>query len=120
LLSSIVSVAPGGPGRVGKGHRKLLKRTGISEGGWCEASYVGLLITTLLVLRGRHIANRLDPPPCTKPIDPLERRKFDGLESRPRSLPVNHLCLEEADDGFGECVVIRVTAAPDGRLDARR
>ncbi len=39
-----------------------------------------------------------------KPIDPIERRKFDGFEMPPGSQLPNHLRLEEPDDRLGERV----------------
>jgi hypothetical protein len=54
-----------------------------------------------------------------EPVDPGERREFDGLEAPPGSAPMDHLGLVEAVDGFGERVVIGVADAADGGLDAR-
>jgi hypothetical protein len=54
-----------------------------------------------------------------KPIHPLERREFDGFEMPPRSLPANHLGLEQPDDEFGERIVVGIAATPDRRRDAR-
>src|SRR4029453_5221767 len=49
-----------------------------------------------------------------KPIDPVERGEFDGLEMSPRPFPTNHLGLEEADDRFGHRIVIGITATAGG------
>ena len=39
-----------------------------------------------------------------KPVDRLERRKFYGLQTPPRSSASNHLRLEQADHRLGESV----------------
>ena len=50
-------------------------------------------------------------------VDPLERCEFDGIAAAPGSESMDDLGLVEAVDGFGECVVVRVADAADGRLD---
>ena len=80
---------------------------------------VQLLIVVGFILRRRHIANRFEQSARVEPVDPRERREFDGLEMAPRSLALNHFGFEEADDRFGEGVVIRIAPTPDRRLDAR-
>ena len=78
---------------------------------------VQLLIVVRFIFRRRYIANRFEQSACVEPVDPRERREFDGLEMAPRPLPLNHFGLEETDDRFGKGVVIRATT-PDRRLDA--
>ena len=63
-----------------------------------------LSIVVRFVLGGRHVANRFEQATRVEPIDPGQRREFDGLEMTPRALPLNHLCLEEADDRLRERV----------------
>ena len=57
-----------------------------------------MLIEVPLLFRGRHAANRFQQAARVEPVDPGERREFDRLEMPPRSLPLNHLRLEEGDD----------------------
>ena len=54
-----------------------------------------------------------------EPVDPFERGDFDGLKRPPWPAPMDDLGLVEAVDGLGECVVIAVADAADGRRDAR-
>src|SRR6266851_3057854 len=61
-----------------------------------------LRIVLRFVLVGGHVADRFEQPARVEPIDPPERREFDGLEIAPRALALNHFGLEEADDRFGE------------------
>ena len=61
-------------------------------------------IVLRFVLGGRHVADRFEQATRVEPIDPLERGEFDCLEMPPRSLPLDHFRLEEADDRFGEGV----------------
>ncbi len=51
-------------------------------------------------------------------VDPLERGILDGLETAPRSAPVDHLGLVETIDSLRQSVVIAVTDALDRWLDA--
>jgi len=48
------------------------------------------------------------------PVSQTRRRR-----TRARAALANHLCFEEANHGFGECVIVRVTATADGGLDPR-
>jgi len=51
-------------------------------------------------------------------VDPFEGGEFNRFEAAPWSAPVNDLGLEKTVDRFGECVVVAVANASDGRLDA--
>ncbi len=53
-----------------------------------------------------------------EPIDPFQGCEFHGLEIPPWSAPMNDLGLVEAVDRFSEGVVVAVTNAANGRLDA--
>jgi hypothetical protein len=53
-----------------------------------------------------------------EPIHSLERGEFHGLEVPPRPEPTNHLGFEEADDGFGERLVVRIPETADGGREA--
>jgi len=53
-----------------------------------------------------------------EPVDPFERGVFDGLKVPPRTAAMDDLRLEQADDRFGERVVVGVTHAAHRRLRA--
>jgi hypothetical protein len=72
-----------------------------------------------LKLVRRDITERLEQTPRVVPRDPLQRRELDVVNALPRAAPMNQLRLVEADDGFGERVVVRIAGAADGALDAR-
>ena len=52
-----------------------------------------------------------------EPVHPVERGEFHSLQRASRSLASNHLRLEEPNHGLGEGVIVRISAAPDRRLD---
>ena len=68
-----------------------------------------------------------EQPAVVEPVDPFQRRVFDGLERSPRSLPVDHRCpfgeaqdrLVNAIDRLDQSVVIAVADTADRRFDAR-
>ena len=64
------------------------------------------------------IANPLQQPPVIEPIDPFQRREFNGLEVPPRPIPMNDLSLVKPVDGFCERVVIRIPNAANRWFDA--
>ena len=66
-----------------------------------------------------NVPDRLEEAARVVPRDPLERRELDLLDSFPRPAPVNHFGLVQADDGFRECVIVRIARAADRRLDPR-
>src|SRR5690625_2263951 len=53
-----------------------------------------------------------------KPPDPFQRGKLDVLKPAPGTAAVNHLCLEEADDRFGQSVIVAVSRAAHRGLNA--
>ena len=53
-----------------------------------------------------------------EPIHPLERRKLDLFDVPPGAALANDLCLEETEDRLGQSVVIGVSDASNGGLDA--
>src|SRR6185437_8620213 len=54
-----------------------------------------------------------------EPADPLEGGELDVLDAPPGAAVVNDFGLEEADHGFGQGVVVRVSATADRGFDAR-
>jgi len=60
----------------------------------CESGHRGLLIVARLVFCRRHVADRLEQPAMIKPVDPVERGKFDRLEMPPRAESSNDLGLK--------------------------
>ena len=66
----------------------------------------------------RDVADGLQQPAIVEPVDPGQGRELDGLEAPPRPTPMNDLSLVEAIDRLGESVVVAVSDAVDGRLDA--
>ncbi len=73
---------------------------------------------SLFGLGGRDVADRLQKASVVEPIDPFERREFDGLQRFPRSAPTDDLGLVKAVDGFGERVVVAIADTADGWFDA--
>lgn len=71
------------------------------------------------VLGRRHMTDGFEQPTMVKPVNPFQRRVLDGIECAPRSASVDHFGLEQADDGLGQRVIVRVTDAADGGLDGR-
>src|SRR4029077_15828171 len=69
-----------------------------------------------LQLRRGDVADRFEESPMVKPIYPFERGVLDGVKSPPRTAVTDDLRLEQADDRFGECVVVRVAHAAPRRL----
>ena len=83
----------------------------------CESGHCSLLVVACLILFGRRdVADRLEQAAVITPVDPFERREFDGVERSPRTAAPNDLRLEETDDGFGERVIVRVAPAKRERL----
>ena len=52
-------------------------------------------------------------------MHPLEGGELDVLRTTPGPASTDHLGFVEADDGFGQSVIVRVASAADGRLNAR-
>ena len=77
------------------------------------------LIVAFLGFGRRDVAERLRQAAIVEPVDPGQRGELHGLEAAPGSPPMDHLCLVEAVDRFGESFVIGIADAADGRLDAR-
>ena len=69
-------------------------------------------------LGGRDVSDRLEKASVVEPVGPFECRELDGLEGTPGSAPMDHLGLEQADDGLGERIIVAVADAADGGLDA--
>jgi hypothetical protein len=67
----------------------------------------------------RDVSDGLQQAAVVEPVDPFQRRVFDGLEAAPWAAAVDDLGLEEPVDRLGQGVVIAVADAADGGLDAR-
>ena len=52
-----------------------------------------------------------------EPVDPFERGELDFFEVSPGSVLADHFGLEEAEDGFGQSVVVGISDASDRGLD---
>src|SRR5215213_4679606 len=70
-------------------------------------------------LGGRDVADGLEQTPVVEPVDPFKGGELDGLEGAPRTAPMDHLGLEEADHGFSQGIVVRIADTADRRVDAR-
>jgi len=75
-------------------------------------------MTVPFVLGRRHVADRLEQPPIVELVNPFQRRVLHGVEGPPRPPSVDHLGLEESDDGLGQRVVVGVADAADRSVDA--
>lgn len=71
-----------------------------------------------LEFRRRDVADRREQAIVVVPVAPCQGRVFDLVDLLPRSSRPDHFGLEQADDAFGERIVVRVADATDGRLDA--
>ncbi len=67
-----------------------------------------------LRLGRRNTAKRCQQALLIEPGDPFECRHSNILEATPRSVPMDHFGLEDADDRLDERVIIRVADAVDG------
>ena len=65
------------------------------------------------------VSDRLKQAAVVEPVDPSESGELHRLEAAPRSAPMDHLGLEQPDDGLGQSVIVAVSDAADGRLDTR-
>ncbi len=78
-----------------------------------------LRIVGSLRLGWRDVADRLEQTPMVEPIDPFECGELNRLERAPRTPPMDHLGLEQPDDGFRQSIVVRVPTLPtDGSIPA--
>src|SRR6202034_3558684 len=86
-----------------------------SHHGW------GALISIVrsLELRRGNVPDGPEESALIEPVDPPQGRELDCIEAAPRPAAVNDLRLEQADDGLGQGVVVRVANAADGALDPR-
>ncbi len=66
----------------------------------------------------RDVPYRLQQPAMVESSPPIEGGEPDSLERALRPAPMDHLSLEQADDGLGKGVVVAVADAAGGRLDA--
>lgn len=65
------------------------------------------------------MANRFEQPAVVEPIDPLKGGILDRLERLSRAAPMDDLGLEQPDDRLSQSIIVRVSDAADGGLDAR-
>ena len=75
-------------------------------------------IVARLGLGGWDVADCLEETPVVEPVHPFEGGELDGLERLPGPAPPDHLGLEQADDALCQCVIVGITDAADGWLDA--
>jgi hypothetical protein len=75
-------------------------------------------VVALLGFGRRDVADGRQQPAIVEPVDPGQRGELDGLEAMPWPTPMDDLGLVEAVDGFGESIVIGISHAADGGLDA--
>ena len=73
----------------------------------------------LLKLDGRDVSDRLQQPSVIEPVHPVEGRELDVLDVAPRTAAADDFGLEQADDGLGQGVVVRVADTAHRGLDTR-
>ena len=66
---------------------------------------------------GWDVADGREQASVVVPVDPLERLPLDIAHGAPLAEGVDDLGLEEADDAFGERIVVAVADGSDGRVD---
>lgn len=64
-----------------------------------------------LGLGWRNVPDRAQKAAVVEPVEPFLRLPFHGVRRFPRYQAVDHLGLEDADDRFGQRVVIRIPDA---------
>ena len=64
------------------------------------------------------VSDGFEKPPVVEPVHVFEGGVLDLVEVLPRSAFVDEFCLVQADDGFGEGVVVRIPNRADRWLDA--
>lgn len=78
-----------------------------------------LKVIVLLKLGWSDIAEDAHEAPIVEPVDPGQGREFHVLCIAPGASSVHDFGLVKANDGLGERVVVGVSDAAYGRLDAR-
>jgi len=63
----------------------------------------------VLILGGGNVSDGSQEAMVVEPPDPLQRRELDVFHVPPRPHPSDDFCLEQADDGFGRSIVVRVS-----------
>lgn len=75
-------------------------------------------VEVCLRLGWRDVPDGLEEEAVVEPVDPFQRRVFDGLETAPWAASMNELSLEQAVDCFGQRIVVAVTNVANSRFDA--
>src|SRR5690554_137112 len=106
----------GGTCRPGEPYRFFSKTVLVGS----SRSFLGslTLIMSLLEFRWWHVVQRREKSLVVEPVYPVQCREFDGLDTVPRAIAMNHFCLIESIDGLCQRVVITVTDASHGGLNA--
>jgi hypothetical protein len=84
----------------------------------CHAFSFHRCVGVGLSLSWRDVSDRLEEAAIVEPVDPFQRRVFDGLEAAPGAAAMDDFCFEKSVDGFGQGVVIAVADAAHRRFDA--
>ena len=99
-----------------------LNRPGNSGDWFSESSRDGWTVLTaivdLLVLGWGDVSEGFEKPSVIEPVDPFEGGEFDVLDAAPGPAAPDDLGFEQADNALGQGVVVGVTDAADGPLDA--
>ena len=77
-----------------------------------------MAVEVLLVLHGRQVADGAQQAVVIEPPDPFQGGEFYVVESSPGTMLPDHLSLVQPDERFAQGVVVTVTSASYGRLDA--
>jgi hypothetical protein len=64
------------------------------------------------------VADRFEQLAVVELISPLKGGILDRLERLPRAAPMDDLGLEQHDDRLSQSIIVRVSDAADGGLDA--
>ncbi len=84
----------------------------------CIFSSVQVCVECLLCFVRRDVADGAMQAGVVVPVDPFQGFPFDLTNGLPGSEGLDELGLEQADDAFGEGVVIGIPDAPDRGVDA--
>lgn len=76
-----------------------------------------LTIVSCFGFGGWNVADRPEQAAVIEPVDPFERRQFDGLQIAPRTAFMNDFRLVQTVNRLGQRIVVRVANTAHRRLD---
>ena len=84
----------------------------------CFFKFVLLLAERVLLLTWVFVSYRLVQSVFVTSVEPFHGFPFELACCVPRDEVFEDFCLEQSDDGFGQCVVVAVSDASDRHVDS--